>query len=101
VVDKYIYWGYDNLMLIDFDPGKDAANRRKHGVSLALADVFEWDSAKIEEDQRFDYGERRFKATGYIGSRLHVMIFCPRGPLTRIISLRKANKREYNDYANA
>jgi len=86
-------------MLIDFDPGKDSINRSKHGISLALADVFEWSSAKIEEDQRSDYGERRFKATGYIGLRLHVMIFCPRGTMTRIISLRKANKREEKTYA--
>jgi len=86
-------------MQIEYDPGKDAINRCKHGVSLALADIFEWDSAKIEEDQRFDYGERRFKATGYIGSRLHVMIFCPRDTLARIISLRKANKREEKTYA--
>jgi len=86
-------------MRIEYDPGKDAINRRKHGMSLALADRFEWDSAKIEEDQRFDYGERRFKATGYIGLRLYVMIFCPRDTLTRIISLRKANKREEKTYA--
>jgi len=86
-------------MRIEYDPGKDAINRRKHGMSLALANRFEWDSAKIEEDQRFDYGERRFKATGYIGLRLYVMIFCPRDTLTRIISLRKANKREEKTYA--
>jgi len=84
---------------IDYDPAKDASNVRKHGVSLALATLFEWETAKIEADTRFDYGESRFKATGYIGPRLHVMIFCPRGALTRIISLRRANAREEKRYA--
>jgi len=41
-------------MLIEFDPAKDAANLRKHGVSLAEAAVFEWDTARILADDRFD-----------------------------------------------
>jgi len=86
---------------IDYDPAKDASNTRKHGVSLALARCFEWNTAILEEDTRFDYGEPRFRATGYIGPRLHVMIFCPRGELTRVISLRKANPREERRYAEA
>jgi len=84
---------------IEYDHSKDAINARKHGVSLALAEVFEWDTAKIEEDRRFDYGERRFQATGYIGMRLYYMIFCRRGDKTRVISLRKANPREMKRYA--
>jgi len=84
---------------IDYDPNKDAVNTYKHGVSLALAQFFEWGMAQIEEDIRFDYGERRFKATGYIGQRLYVMVFCPRGEVARVISLRKANPREEKRYA--
>jgi len=58
-----------NLVMIEFDPAKDVANLRKHGVSLALAVDFEWETARI--DARFDYKEQRFKATGYIGMRLY------------------------------
>jgi len=85
---------------IEYDLTKDGINTRKHGVSLALAKFFEWDTALIEEDLRLDYGERRFQATGYIGMRLYRMIFCPRGEKTRVISLRKANPREEKHYAN-
>jgi len=89
-------------MQIEYDPDKDAVNRRKHGIPLADALRFEWETAEIKEDARFDqYGEQRFAATGYLGSRLHRLIFFRRGEKTRIISLRKANKREERDYAQA
>jgi len=101
-VDSLIYWGHTICMEldIDFDPTKDVLNRAKHGISLADAVQFEWATAQIEEDTRIDYGERRFQATGYIGIRLHRMIFCRRGEKTRIISLRKANPREMKHYAS-
>jgi len=85
-------------MQIEYDRAKDEINRRKHGVSLADAVWFEWDTAHIEEDARHDYGEQRFKATGYIGERLYCTIFVDRDENRRIISLRKANKREFKDY---
>jgi len=55
----------------------------------------------VEADVRFDYPEPRFKATGYIGLRLYVVIFCVRDDAKRIISLRKANPREEKRYAAA
>lgn len=45
------------------------------------------------------YAEPRFEAKGYIGDRLHVMVFCLRADAVRVISLRKANKREEVSYA--
>jgi len=81
-------------------PSKDAANLRKHGVSLALAADFEWETARIKEDARFDYEEQRFKATSYIGMRLYVLIYCllDDDDITRIISLRPAEPKEYRQY---
>ena len=67
-------------------------------MSLADADGFEWDTAVVREDTRKPYAEPRFQATGYIGDRLHVMVFCIRAAV-RVISLRKANKREEKSYA--
>jgi len=88
-------------MASEYDPAKNALNQRKHGVSLALAESFEWDTAQIEEDTRFDYPEQRFEATGYIGRYLYILIYCWRGESARFISLRRANKREERRYANA
>jgi uncharacterized protein len=82
------------MLKFEFDSGKDAANRRKHGISLERAVDFDWAEARIEPDTRRDYGEPRFIATGLIEGRLHVMVFARRGDATRVIGLRKANRRE-------
>jgi len=87
-------------METEYDPVKDVLNQRKHGVSLALAESFDWDTAQIEEDVRYDYGEQRFKATGLIGGIVHVVIYCDREDITRIISLRKADRKEAKHYAS-
>lgn len=86
-------------MHYEFDPAKDASNMDKHGLSLAEAGDFEWETAVVHEDTRKRYDEPRFEAKGYIGDRLHVMVFCLRADAVRVISLRKANPREVKSYA--
>ena len=80
--------------MFDWDEAKRQANLAKHGVDFADADNFDWMNADVGEDERFPYGEPRLVATGPIGTRLHVLIFTVRGGARRIISLRKANKRD-------
>jgi uncharacterized DUF497 family protein len=86
-------------MNITFDPAKDATNITKHGVSLADAVGFEWDEAITWPDLRHEYGENRMAGIGYIGNRLFYVVFVDRDENRRIISLRKANQREVNRYA--
>ncbi|WP_368389217.1 BrnT family toxin [Pseudomonas sp.] len=50
------------------------------------------------EDDRFDCGACRYRAMGYIGDRLHVVVFTPRGDAVHVISFRKTNKREVKNY---
>ncbi len=91
---------YNNSMRIEFDPAKDRENRKKHGISLALADQFDPQKLITRIDDRQDYGEVREIAFGLIETRVHVMVFTRRGKNRRIISLRKASKKEteiYND----
>ena len=87
-------------MKIEFDPAKDAANLRKHSVSLQAAAVFEWDAALEREDNRFDYGVVRFVAIGLIDNRLFVLVFADGSDedAIRIISLRPAEKHEARFY---
>jgi len=87
-------------MKYEFDPAKNTANMLKHGMPFEAVQFFDWETAKTEPDTRFDYPEPRFEATGYIGQRLYVVIFCFRGDARRIISLRKANPREEKRYAS-
>ena len=71
----------------------------KHNVDFASMDFFEWATALIERSDRFQ--EVRYIATGYIGQRLHRVVYTARGESIRIISLRKANLREMRRYAEA
>ena len=81
------------------DPKKLAANVANHRVWFHEAAAFEWEAAVIDVDSRQHYGETRFTAHGYIGLRLYVLVYTLRETSVRIISLRKANKREEKNYA--
>lgn len=85
-------------MLIDFDPAKDVANVAKHGVSLALAGGLDWDSALVWIDDRFDYDERRMIALAPETNTLYYAAFVDGGAVRRIISLRRATRREVKHY---
>lgn len=91
------------MLKLTFDPVKDAVNQAKHGVSLAEASAFEWAGALVWPDTRRQYGELRMVALGYIGLRIMAVVYVDRPPgkptERRIISLRKANSREVNRYA--
>jgi uncharacterized DUF497 family protein len=83
---------------ISFDRRKNERNIAERGLSFALVEEFEWDSALVVEDVRRDYGERRFQALGMITGRLHALVFTPRAGRVHVISLRKANRREIRLY---
>lgn len=85
-------------MQYEWDEDKRAANLIRHEVDFAAAADFAWDTAIETIDDRFDYGEKRWVALGRIGITLHVMVYTLRATKIRIISLRKANKREKRYY---
>ena len=82
-------------MDIEFDPAKDAANIAKHGVSLARA--VDLEILAVIPDERFE--EPRFRAYGMIDGLAHCLAFTLRGPVVRAISLRRAHRKEYRNYA--
>jgi len=81
-------------MDIEYDPAKDAANREKHGVSLVLGRIVLANPVGEEAEERDDCGELRRIAYGLIRDRLFVCVYTLRGDTRRIISVRKANRRE-------
>lgn len=88
-------------MRIEFDPAKDASNQEKHGLSLALAAALDWDEALVWVDDRYEYGELRMIALAPDTGVLYYVAFVDRGDARRIISLRKANRREVKHYVQA
>ncbi len=85
-------------MRIEFDPHKDAANRARHGVSLALARELDWDAALAWVDDRFQYDEVRMIALAPKTNTLYYVAFVDRGSRRRIISLRLATRSEVKHY---
>ena len=86
--------------MITYDPKKDKANKRKHGISLSRAEDFDFEEALYSIDDREDYGETRFRAIGFLNTRLYALVFVDDEEVENIraISLRKATKHEAKEY---
>ena len=81
-----------------WDEKKNAANKAKHGIEFDSVYEFSWKNAAFLPDNRKDYGEERQRGLGLIDGRLHVVVYVVRNEDIRIISLRRANKREERLY---
>jgi hypothetical protein len=84
--------------MYEWDERKRAINRAKHGIDFAEVQRFEWATAdtRVDED-RLD--EPRFVSLGFVGGRLHAVVWTARGSRTRIISMRRATASERRRYA--
>jgi uncharacterized protein len=80
---------------IEFDPAKDAANIKKHGISLARAADLQVLAAI--QDTRF-VTEIRFRAYGTIDGVAHCLAYTVRNDNIRPISLRRARAKEMKRY---
>ena len=85
-----------------WDERKNLANQRKHGVSFEEAQTaFHDENAKVYFDPDHSEDEDRFILLG-MSLRLQVLVVChcyrERESVVRIISARKADKREERDY---
>jgi len=83
---------------ITFDPAKSARNIRERNLSFERADDFDFGTAAFKIDDRYDYGEVRVRAIGFLEGKLHVLVFTERGEDLHVISLRKANRAEMRRY---
>lgn len=81
-------------MEITYDAAKNIANIEKHNLNFDCAADFCFETAFITIDTRCDYQEIRYKALGKLNNRVHCLVFTETVDGIRVISLRKANKRE-------
>lgn len=86
-------------MTVTFDPKKDAANLKKHGISLAEGDGVLSDPWAITIEDESAEGEQRFVTLGAntFGS-LMVVVWAARDDDFRIISVRKPTRKERRRY---
>lgn len=92
---------YINTVKLEWDDKKRNKALAERGLDFADVASVDWDTAFTVEDTRADYAEARFVTTAPINNRLCVFAWCWRGEALRVISLRKANKRERNKYEKA
>ena len=84
---------------VTFDPKKNAANLKKHGVSLADGDGVLNDPLAVTIEDEAAEGEQRFVSIGMslLGS-LMVVAYTYRGGDVRLISVRNAEPKERRAY---
>ena len=86
-------------MDFEWDEAKAERNLARHGVDFLDAVSVFLDPHRLEiEDDRLDYGERRFTTIGMVESVLLTVVFTIRGESTRMISARKAESHERRAY---
>lgn len=87
-------------MNFEWDEAKAAKNIATHGVLFDTAALVLLNHPDIRLDARKDYGEVRKIGAGVVSGseELLVVVFTERGDARRIISARKASKRERNKY---
>jgi uncharacterized DUF497 family protein len=87
-------------MDFEWDPRKDAANQRKHGVGFREATTVFGDPLSVTfPDIEHSVSERRFLTIGAsVGGRVLVLVHTERQEAIRIISARSATPREKRFY---
>ena len=85
-------------MRYEWDQAKNRTNFAKHGLDFNDAEQVFAGPCVTFEDSRFDYGEERLITLGLLAGRVVIIAHAPRGEGTRIISMRKANRREQEIY---
>jgi len=86
-------------MHFEYDPAKAAANHGKHGVSFADAEGVLHDPLALTIEDVDAVGEKRYVTVG-LGSAgdVLVVVFAERGGGYRLISARRASRKERRTY---
>jgi uncharacterized DUF497 family protein len=85
-------------MNYEWDEVKNQKNLAKHGLRFEDAEQVFSGLCVTFEDDRFTYGEQRLITLGLLAGRLVVIAHAPRDEATRIISMRRGNRREQEIY---
>jgi uncharacterized DUF497 family protein len=86
-------------MQFEWDEDKDRHNKRKHGVSFreALTSFYDPEQVAFYDVEHSDDEEREILLAHYNLERL--VVYTLRDDIIRIISARRATRREAQDYA--
>lgn len=86
--------------MFEWDEDKRQKTLEERDVDfLYAAQIFEGETVMIVDDRR-DYGEVRYIAVGSVVGEIFAVVYTMRGETIRLISARKARKKEYERYQN-
>ena len=86
-------------MRFEWDERKNEINIRNHKIDFVDVPVAFKGAMLIDYDDRQDYGENRWIGLGLLHGIVVVVVFRePRKDTIRIISARKANRKEQKEY---
>jgi uncharacterized DUF497 family protein len=81
-------------MEFEWDAAKSERNGRERGLDFATAALIFDGPVQTTLDERRDYGEERMIAIGEVSGQVIVVVYTDRGQVRRIISARRANRKE-------
>lgn len=86
----------------EWDRAKSEACLEQRGLDFtyavrAFADLHRF----VTSDERCDYGEDRYRLLEKIADRVYCLAFTTRSARIRILSARKANRREVEEYEHS
>jgi len=84
-------------MKYEYDNKKSLSNKQKHGIDFEEAKLL-WDDDKMVEIRTPYEDEERFINIGKISPRVYAVVTTLRGEKIRIISARRARKKEIEIY---
>lgn len=87
------------MVNLDWDEKKNRTNQVKHGWDFREAARVFRDPLAVEiEDRTVDYGEARYKVTGYAGDKMVTVVYADRDDVYRLISAYNPSPQERRDY---
>ena len=85
--------------MVTWDPKKAKVNLRKHGVSFSDAEFVLFDPNAITIEDKNSVGEQRQVSIGLDSlGRVLVVVYTYRGKEVRLISARRATRKERQSY---
>lgn len=85
-------------MQLEWDERKRRINLRKHGIDFIGCEAIFAGVTKTMLDDRDDYGEERFVTFGLLDGRVVAVVHTESADTIRVISIRKAKRREQKLY---
>lgn len=84
--------------MFEWDEAKSEVNLRERGFDFEYASLVFGSPTLEVDDERADYGEWRIQVIGRTGNDILFVVYTWRGENRRIISARRATRRERSAY---